>query len=148
MFAYCNNSPVSFVDSNGKEAVMVTVSIVVSGVVVLVVLTDISVRTFKSFLQWISTQWEHSELKISIDYAKKSKKSDKEKANDIPSYVSRSDIDPEKSSKENAKDILDRMFGPGNWNKGPGSDYNKIKKWIERGLFILIIDALLEAREK
>ena len=28
------------------------------------------------------------------------------------------------------------MWGPGNWNKGPGSDYNKIVKWITRGEFL------------
>ena len=42
-----------------------------------------------------------------------------------------------KSLRENAKDILNNQFGPGNWNKGPGSDFNKIVKWINRsGLFV------------
>jgi hypothetical protein len=41
------------------------------------------------------------------------------------------------SAQQNAKDILNNQFGPGNWNKGPGSDFNKIVKWINRsGLFV------------
>ena len=32
------------------------------------------------------------------------------------------------------KDILEWKYGPGNWPKGPGTEYNKIVKWIERYL--------------
>ncbi|MDR1697438.1 MAG: hypothetical protein LBR37_00770, partial [Erysipelotrichaceae bacterium] len=34
-------------------------------------------------------------------------------------------------SAKATKDILDRIFGPGNWQKG-SRDYNAVKKWIDR----------------
>ena len=80
--------------------------------------------------------------KATVEYAKQSKKSGKEKANDTPSYVSRSDVDPNKSAKENAENIMNRQFGTGNWRTGPNSDYSKIKKWIERSFIYLVIEVL------
>lgn len=43
-------------------------------------------------------------------------------------------VDPTKTAQQNAKEILDWKYGPGNWQKGPGTEYNKIVKWIERYL--------------
>jgi hypothetical protein len=28
-----------------------------------------------------------------------------------------------------AKRILDEKYGPGNWREGPGTEYNKLRKW-------------------
>lgn len=68
---------------------------------------------------------------------KTSKQTGKERATDKPSYVNKGMVDRSLSAQQNAKDILNNQFGPGNWNKGPGSDFNKIVKWINRsGLFV------------
>lgn len=75
----------------------------------------------------------------SIMYARKSRKSGKEKANDLPSYFDRNGVDPNKTAQQNAADALDRQFGKGNWPKGPGSDFNKIVKWIHRGMSVLFM---------
>lgn len=39
-------------------------------------------------------------------------------------------------AQQNAKNIyiLDWKYGHSNWSKGPGTEYNKIVKWIERHL--------------
>lgn len=74
-----------------------------------------------------------------ISCAKPSKKSGKEKASDKPSWVNRNDIDLSKPAKENARDLLNAKYGPGNWKMGPGSEYSKIVKWIERCLLSWLI---------
>lgn len=74
-----------------------------------------------------------------VSYAKTSKKSGKEKANDHPSWMSRSDVDLNKSAHQNATDLLNNKWGSGNWKKGPKSEYNQIVKWIDRGLKAIIL---------
>ena len=37
------------------------------------------------------------------------------------------------SGKEFAKRLLDEKYGKGNYTTGPGSEYNKIRKWGDRG---------------
>ena len=80
-----------------------------------------------------------------VNCSKPSKKSGKEKATDKPSWVSERDVDLSKSSQENATDILNNKYGSGNWPKGPRSEFNKIVKWIDRGLkvFTLIMANML-----
>ena len=65
-------------------------------------------------------------------FAKTSRQPGKVTSSDKPSWVNESMVDPNKSAQQNAKDILDWKYGPGNWPKGPGTEYNKIVKWIER----------------
>ncbi len=71
----------------------------------------------------------YSHLNANIYNAKKSKK---ERATDKPSYVDKSQIDKNLTAQLNAKNIMNSKFGSGKWPKGPGSDYNKIVKWITR----------------
>ena len=66
MFAYCNNNPANYVDSSGREPIMISVSIVVLGVVVLSLLVDLGAKTIYSLLQWISTQWQYAHVRISF----------------------------------------------------------------------------------
>lgn len=58
--------------------------------------------------------------------------SGKEAADDLPSWAEGTKPCPGKSSEQQTKDMLDNKYGPGNWNKGPGSEYNKIKKFLDR----------------
>ena len=85
-------------------------------------------------------------MEDSIMFARKSRKSGKEKANDLPSYFDRNGVDPNKTAQQNAADALNRQFGKGNWPKGPGSDFNKIVKWIHRGMSVLFmtVEELME----
>ena len=66
--------------------------------------------------------------------AKTSRQPGKVTSSDKPSWVNESMVDSNKSAQQNAKDILDWKYGPSNWPKGPGTEYNKIVKWIERYL--------------
>lgn len=74
----------------------------------------------------------------SASYSKQSKKSGKERATDKPSWVSQSDVDLGKSSQQNATDLLNNKYGSGNWSKGPRTEFNRIVKWIDRGLKVVI----------
>jgi len=66
---------------------------------------------------------------------KPSKKSGKEAATDIPSWAKGRKPQPGQSGKDLAKELLDEKYGKGNYPTGPGSEYNKIKKWGDRGNF-------------
>ena len=66
MFAYCLNNPVNLVDYDGKEPITISVSVVVLGVVVLVLVVDLGAQAISSFLNWLSTQWYYSFAKISF----------------------------------------------------------------------------------
>lgn len=65
--------------------------------------------------------------------AKKSKSSGKEKANDIPSWAKGEKPKEGESGKDYAKRLCDKKYGEGNYDKGPASDYNKLKKYGDRG---------------
>ena len=64
--------------------------------------------------------------------AKKTKRSDKERATDIPSWTEGEKPLPGESGKDFATRVLDQKYGKGNYPKGPGSEYSKIKKFIDR----------------
>jgi RHS repeat-associated protein len=53
--------------------------------------------------------------------------------NILPSWVDKTPR-PGQSGKEFAKEVCDRFHGIGNYNTGPGSEYNKIKKWLDKKL--------------
>ena len=66
MFAYCLNNPVNLVDYDGKEPITISVSVVVLGVVVLVLVVDLGAQAISSFLNWLSTQWYYSFANLSF----------------------------------------------------------------------------------
>ena len=65
---------------------------------------------------------------------KTTRRSGKEKANDTISWVNPNDFDPNESAQQNARRMLDEKYGPGNWDKGADSEFNKIVKWFQRGI--------------
>ncbi|MBV6419585.1 MAG: hypothetical protein DAHOPDDO_00808 [Ignavibacteriaceae bacterium] len=60
------------------------------------------------------------------------RKSGKEKGSDIPSWAEGTKPLPGESGKEYAKRLCDGKYGPGNYDTGPGSEYNKLKKYGDR----------------
>lgn len=63
---------------------------------------------------------------------KQTRKSGKEKSDDKPSWVNEGMIDKELSAQQNAKNLLNEKYGPGNWGKGPHTEFNWIVKWLIR----------------
>lgn len=60
-----------------------------------------------------------------------SKKSGKEKASDIPSWAKGKQALPGETPSETADRLSKEKSGP-DYKTGPGSEYNKIKKYFER----------------
>ena len=61
------------------------------------------------------------------------RKSEKEKSTERPSWAKGLRSNPGESGKDFAKRIMDELFGKGNYEKGPGSDFNQLRKWGDRG---------------
>ena len=77
---------------------------------------------------------DFEEKGINIYYAKKqSRKSGKELGNDYPDWTNYEPPEDDEDPEDYLKRILDEKYGKGKWKKGPGSDYNRVKKAIERG---------------
>ena len=58
--------------------------------------------------------------------------SGKEGAKDSPSWAKGKRPFKWESGKDFAERLLDDEYGSGNYDKGPGSEFNKIKKWGDR----------------
>ena len=61
-----------------------------------------------------------------------SRKSEKKKSSDIPSWAEGEKPAPDESGKDFADRLLDGKYGKGNYPKGPGSQHNKLKKYGDR----------------
>ena len=60
-------------------------------------------------------------------------KSGKEAAKDVPSWAKGNKPYKNESGNEFATRLMDEKYGKGNYPKGPGTEYNKIRKWGDRG---------------
>ncbi len=63
----------------------------------------------------------------------KSGVSGKEAAKDVPSWARGEKPMVGENGNAFAKRLLDEKYGAGNYKTGPGTEYNKIKKWGDRG---------------
>ena len=61
-----------------------------------------------------------------------SRRSGKERGSDIPSWARGERPQPGETPVQAADRILTGRYGQGNYPKGPGSEFNKIKKFFER----------------
>ena len=103
----------------------------VAGTMVTVYVTPTLIKVGNEIVD--NTSKTFNNILDAIKQAKKSKESGKEKANDVPSWAKGERPKPGESGKDFAKRLCDKKFGKGNYKKGPGSDYNKLKKWGDRG---------------
>jgi hypothetical protein len=69
-----------------------------------------------------------------INAAKQSKQSGKEGATDVPSWAKGQKALPGEAPQTTAKRLMDEKYGEDEWEdrKGPGQEYNKLKKYYER----------------
>ncbi|MBW2740456.1 MAG: hypothetical protein JRE64_16785 [Deltaproteobacteria bacterium] len=63
---------------------------------------------------------------------KKSKSSGKERATDRPDWAKGEKPKPGESGMDFAKRLLDNKYGKDSYKKGPGSEFNKLKKFGDR----------------
>lgn len=67
-----------------------------------------------------------------MDKKRKSGLSGKEAADDVPSWAQGERPRTDESGSDFARRLLDGRYGEGNYPTGPGSEFNKIKKWGDR----------------
>ena len=67
-----------------------------------------------------------------IIFSRASKSSDKDRSTDIPSWAKGEKPREGESGKEYAKRLCDERYGKGNYRTGPGSEYNKLRKYGDR----------------
>jgi hypothetical protein len=58
--------------------------------------------------------------------------SGKEAATDIPSWARGGVPNVGESGSQFARRLLDAKYGPGNYPTGPGSEFNKLRKFADR----------------
>lgn len=93
---------------------------------------DSASQTFSNILNAVKKVVE-SKDKGKDGYKKPKSGSGKDKATDVPSWAKGKRPKKNEDGKKFAKRLCDERYGPGNYDKGPGSEYNKIKKWGDRG---------------
>ena len=57
----------------------------------------------------------------------------KERSTDAPSWVKGERPNVGENGNDFAKRLMDEKYGPGNWKKGPSSEYDQIRKYGDRG---------------
>lgn len=135
-FAYCYNNSVNLCDKTGFDPdytdAMDRDDTYVSIFEIIIIIFGLNLL-FSSPYTSATPEVLIPEIELpKFEFSKKSKTSGKERANNKPSWVNKGMIDKGKSAEENAWRILNDKYGRGNWNKGPDSEFNKIKKWLTR----------------
>ena len=101
-----------------------------------------SVDSFSSDYDKLNGAYRESKMHTTSDYYKpdvhqyrkpSSSKSAKEAAKDVPSWAKGNAPYVGENGKQFAKRLMDERYGVGNYDQGVGSEYNKIKKWGDRG---------------
>ena len=167
LFAYCGNNPVMGYDPTGhwdwgwKEQVATGAAVLVIGIAILLAAPTGGSSLALGTLALSSTAVVAAGGTMAVtgvvvagdavnqarvNAAKKSKKSDKERATDKPSWVLQNDVDPNKSAQQNAKELMDNKYGS-NWPKGT-REYSQIVKWINRCVRDLAIAVIFEWLEE
>ena len=126
-YVYCRNNPIKYVDPTGESYALswgsatwwlagvdgplpIGEALVIGGMSVGVIIDG-----------------------IKILFKKQSKSSGKEKGNDTPSWSKGKKPKKGESGKDFAKRVMDEKYGKDNYDRGPNSEYNKLKKYADRG---------------
>lgn len=140
LFTYCANNSICYHDPNGKwfgiddvitgpfDEIFVFGALIILGLLGVTWAQAMSEQITTGIIDLIS------EMEVLL-----TKQSGKEKSNDVPSWAKHYPLDTTKSAQQNAANMLDDKYGKGNWGKGPGSEFNKITKWLSRSKHLIII---------
>jgi len=164
-YMYCRGNPIRYSDPSGYVAVaddLIILGAAVIGAVALKAYQDTPAgkEGTRAIARGIGSLWKATttgakvvghnwslgieQIRVDIGRVrpllrKRSRKSGKEKASDIPSWVPKDiKVEPGKSGKDIAKELCDRKYGPGNYPKGSRTEYQKIQKYYDRKVIIII----------
>ena len=87
-----------------------------------------------SRISYASQQLYEYKKKVNPNTPKETKlgQSVKEAARDVFSWARGERPTLKENGEKFAMRLLNNKYGEGNWKKGPGSEFNKIKKWGDR----------------
>jgi hypothetical protein len=121
-YEYAYSNPANYTDPTGLCPICI--------VVVAVGLWGIAIHNADQYWESQQTTYDDYGNDYSTYY---SRKSGKERASDTPSWFDKGTrAQPGESPVNAAKRVLDERYGPGAYPTGPGSEFNKIKKFLER----------------
>jgi len=155
LYVYCANNPINHVDPSGHYAVALytLVKVVAGGVVFYVSYSTWKRRriktryagrrvTFKTkisiWLTWrAANRIMHSKSKAKSNTKKKgeSKRSQKERSTDVPSWLDKEPLKKGENGNAYATRKMNEHYGKGKWTrKGKqGKEYSELRKWGDRG---------------
>lgn len=113
-YVYCRNNPVRYADPSGRAAIAVSAGVITAIKYGTAILGGVAIGNGITY------------------FAKKSKTNKKERATEIPSWAKGQEPKAGENGKDYAKRLCDERYGKGNYNTGPNSDYNKLKKHGDR----------------
>lgn len=152
-YLYANGNPVNAIDPSGLFALVMMDAFALIAIIAIIAtayyLTSFpnseesgegfsslqDIRDFLDSLVNFSKDGESSDSDSDKRERKKPKSgSGKEKATDAPSWLKKKGETPfvGESGKEFAKRVMDEKYGEGNYDTGPKSEFNKIKKYGDR----------------
>ena len=142
IYTYCFNNPANMNDDEGEMSITlkkkaaslgITIGILLIALKALgVVATPYIAIGVIAFAVGYLGYKVYKRAKGQKTKKKTAKKSGKEKASDAPDWAKREKYNSKKSADRNARDVLDKKYGKGNYKTGPNSEYSKIKKWLQR----------------
>ena len=144
LYGFIDNKSVNYWDERGEQSAVFTPRIFFPYVNPMITVTRPainpliipSVKPFPIVLPFPSP-FTPAPIPIVPDMCKCAKKSGKEKANDVPSWAEGTKVNKDMKPSEQARDIMDKKYGKDNWPQGPKTEYNKIKKYLERNRDII-----------
>nr|WP_253203981.1 RHS repeat-associated core domain-containing protein [Methylosinus sp. KRF6] len=116
LYTYAGNSPVVYVDPDGLQ--------------------EILLGRIPPWLGELVRSGRIGRAELDLPKEPVPGRSGKEGATDVPSWCRGQRPRIGESGSDFAKRLMDDEYGPGNWEKGTGYEYNKIQKWGDRSFRI------------
>jgi RHS repeat-associated protein len=138
-YGYVSGNPLNATDPSGHFALALAVPffaapalvpLAVPALAVVAVVASVSLAAYLVYDRVIEPAVGTGVAYGNYLLAKKSRSSDKERSTDRPSWAP--PPLPGESGKEYAKRVCDERYDPGTYDTGPRSEYNRLKKWLDR----------------
>ena len=138
LYTYCKNNPINYVDPSGHLAIEVAVAYMAGTYLIAwgayYIFTNSYRWNGKTYYKYRRIKWP-TIRKPKIRRSKASKKSQKERATERPSWSYGKFKKEGENGKKYAKRLMDEHYGKGKWKRSgkQGDEYSQLKKFGDRG---------------